>query len=147
MLSANNITAEPQQIDSYSADSTVSQQASINVPPEVIEMIKECYSHGYQGNTEYAALLAIEAAEKSISNPSLSAQMRYMAGQYYEKLKYLQMAKQQYALALLMLPEHQNSYRAMRRLDPIFASENPPLSGDKTSARSSAPQTSKGALP
>lgn len=101
-----------------------------NIPDDVLDTVKDGLRNALAGNTEYAALLSIEAAEQLPENKAFAAQMYLMAGRYYEQLQFKEMAIAQYRLALTYIEKHPASYNSLRRLDSEFANQNPPLAKD-----------------
>lgn len=97
------------------------------LPPELQEMVEVIFVAFYQGNHEYAALVALDALELSDAYPNVMLMLHTTIGVNYEKLGYIDMAIEQYQQALALLPDHRNSYNALRRLDPQFAANNPEL--------------------
>jgi hypothetical protein len=97
------------------------------MPIELREMTMAYFMAYRQGNYEFAALIALDAIEISDDYPAIKIMMHTGAGLNYEKLRFIEMAIEQYQLALAMNPEHRPSYTALRRLDPEFAASHPEL--------------------
>jgi hypothetical protein len=97
------------------------------MPIELREMTMAYFMAYRQGNYEFAALIALDAIEISDDYPAIKIMMHTGAGLNYEKLRFIEMAIEQYQLALIITPEHRPSYTALRRLDPEFAATHPEL--------------------
>jgi tetratricopeptide (TPR) repeat protein len=97
------------------------------IPIELREMIRDSFIAYRQGNYDFAALIALDAIEISDDYPPIKTLMHYGAGLNYEKLEFIEMAIEQYQLALAITPEHRPSHKALRRLDPVFAVSHPEL--------------------
>ena len=99
----------------------------VTFPAELSDMLASYFTAQRQGNYEFAALVALDAIEISDDYPKLKVVLHAGAGQSYEKLGFIEMAIEQYQLALSINPEHRLSYISMRRLDPAFAASHPEL--------------------
>ena len=100
---------------------------NVSIPEHILDILRDGLRNARAGNTEYAALLSIEAAEQLPENKAFAAQMYFMAGRYYEQLLFIETATEQYHRALQHVEKHPASYKALRRLDAEFAEQNPPL--------------------
>lgn len=97
------------------------------IPIELREMIRDAFTAYRQGNYDFAALIALDAVEISNDYPQIKTLMLNGAGLNYEKLGFIEMAIEQYQLALEVTPKYRPSYNALRRLDPAFAASHPEL--------------------
>ena len=111
------------------------------MPIELREMTMAYFMAYSQGNYEFAALIALDAIEISDDYPAIKTLMHMGAGQNYEKLRFIEMAIEQYQLALITTPEHRPSYTALRRLDPEFAATHPELPTPERNKPATRPPT------
>jgi len=98
-----------------------------DLSPELIALIQTAYVEFTRGNIDHAALIALDAMELSENKPRVRLTLHYMIGYSYENLGYIDMAREQYQMALAIYPKHRPSYASMRRLDPEFSAAHPAL--------------------
>ena len=138
-------TTEPALDEEAPAPEDVDFTAPIKageVPPEVVEMMRAYFYELMSGNFDHAAMIALNTLELTTDHPKLTLLIHSHAGYCYEKLGYIDMAIEQYQLALAMFPEQRQSYQAMRRLDPEFAKTHPEFPGPVKPIKPAAkPQT------
>ena len=98
-----------------------------DLPPQLLELLQSAYIENALGNFDQSALTALDALEISDQYPLVKPMIYGVIGANYEQLGYLDMAMEQYRKALALHPTQRTSYDAMRRLNPDFAKNHPPL--------------------
>ena len=99
-----------------------------DLPPALLNLFEAAFVEFYRGNTEYAAMLALDALEISDDYPVVKKpRLHGIVGHSYELLGYFDMAIEHYRAALAIYPLQRTSYDGMRRLDAEFARTHPEL--------------------
>ena len=80
------------------------------------------------------ALLALDALVLAEGYPQTLAVIHSVIGSIYEKLKYMDMAIEEYYKAFALDPQHKGVRKALRRLDQQFAGANPEWEEQATGA-------------
>jgi hypothetical protein len=123
---AESTVEEPQDISPTQSEPDYDTNLRLqDIPPELMLLLSAVFREHQAANHAHSALLALDVIALSGDLPKLKLLMRSTIGWNYEKLGYMDLAIEQYRVALSMRGKNQVSYAGMRRLDPEFAKSNP----------------------